>query len=151
MKTIATLSVLLLGALSIKAGIRTDVSIAAQMEITRASIPFSCRVNADADGAIKLVCALNEPFGVVGTFTAYELRVLKSHVSTSDLNRNAFFRLDLIARRETVRSKDAVFVVTKEEIPNSYIVVSSWIGQNGAIPILQSICVPVPGLLNRGK
>jgi hypothetical protein len=151
MKTIATLSVLLLGALPLKAGIRTDVSVATQGDITKGAIPFSCHVNADGDGTVRLVCTLNDPFGVLGTFAAYELRVLKTPFSASDLNRRAFFKLDLIARRETVRTKDAVLVVAKDEIPNSYIVVSSWIGQNGAVPVLQSICVPVSDLLNRGK
>ncbi len=146
MKTPVLFLLLVLSALSLKAGIRIDVVAVTQEEIAMKTIPVNCDIVRKKDGAVTLKLSLKEPFGVVGDFVGYELRVLNKPVSNSEL-KSEFFNLDLIARRVGNRDKIAVFEIQKEEIPNSYIVITSALGEANVMSNWRSLCLSVSALL----
>ena len=147
MKTPVLLLLFGLSALSLKAGINLDVVAVTQDEIARKTIPVTCDIVRKVDGSVTLRLSLKEPFGVVGEFIGYELRVLNKPVLISEL-KSEFFNLDLIARRMGKRDKIAEFEILKEEIPNSYIVITSALGEAHGMANWRSLCLSVPMLIN---
>lgn len=148
MKPLVLFALLVLSALSLKAGIIVDVVVAPEEEVAKKTIPVTCDVVRDDAGGASVKLTLKEPFGVVGTFDSYELRVLKKPVRASELKKE-FFHLDLISRRELRREKTASFKITKGELRSSYIVISSWTGRKGGMASMRSLCLPVAALVER--
>ena len=116
-------------------------------QIATQEIPVFCEIVHKHDGTVLLRLALKKPFGVIGNFGTYNLYVLKKPVSVSRL-KNDFFDHDLLARNTSTRREVAEFAVAPDEIPNSFIGVSSWTGKtpNGDSK-LRILCLPVTSLI----
>lgn len=144
MKLLTLLLVSLLSALSLHAGIKIDVVVLTQEEVAKKTIPITCVLERMPESTVFKI-ALKEPFGVTGTFDSLELHVLKKPVVASELKKE-FFALDRLARKERTRKKTATFFVKADELANSYLVISSWVGKEEGMAKLQSSCLPLAAL-----
>jgi hypothetical protein len=148
MKHFALFLLFVSGVLLLRAGIKTDVEAVPQDEIAKGAIPVSCLISPRVNGGIVLKLVL-KPYEVAGEFLSYELRVLKEPVSIADL-KGGFFRLDQIARRNRSLQKTATFELNKDEIANSYIVITYSLGvDRDGIGKWRSLCISVPALVAR--
>jgi hypothetical protein len=127
MKLLLLLLGLALGGSLLTAATVVDTVVVSPEEILARKIPLTCEVQRRKDGSVSLKLSVDESSGAKGYFKGFDLRVLKKPIPAPEIKERVLHEELLAWHRPSSRRID-LFVLTEDEIPKSYIIVSWSLG-----------------------
>lgn len=99
---------------------------------------------------VILKLSLHEAYSTPGKFASYSLRVLHEPIDPQELTKSNF-DASLIKRSEGSTSKSASFRIDADDVGRSYLVISSWTGEQDGKAQMTSECVMISTLVAMAK
>jgi len=146
MNLLSSLLLLGLSTLPVNAALDEEVVVLTADDIEHKRSPVFFGVHRAGNTGVSIDFALAEASGFAADAGPYQLEVLKQPVTPAELPRQ-LAKADLIARTEVVHQERATFELTKEEIPNSALMIYLADRTAAGTRKIRGFCLPLTELM----
>ena len=147
MKNLLLFLVWVLNLPSLVAGAAVETVVASPEEILASKAWLTCEVFRRNDGNVALKVGAKAPSGGKSYFEGFDLRVFKQPIAASEVKEKVL-RDDLLAWHRPSERGVVLFVLTEEELSQSYVVGHWSMGPSNGVFQVKHVCFSVAAMVD---